>query len=125
MTSAVLETPFDSSVTTTQVQHLGRKLSTRVDITLDDGGTLIVPRTVIVAGGQTILLAGEVVGLRNLIIDSSGSVTFKATGNTAGAPKGNYVIDRITLRRGGALTIEDVNITSTSITVGSNIAGET
>ena len=132
LTTAVLTTPFDSSITTTQIQHLGPTLSSRVDITVKEGGTLIVPPTVVVAGGQTLKIYGNIVGLRNLIIDGGtdglyGTVELYPSGHTDGAEQGNYAIDHITLRRGGRLYINtDANITSTTLNIGSSVnSGET
>ena len=132
LVTAALTTPFDSSITTTHIQHLGQTLSSHVGITVEEGGTLIVPPTVVVAGGQTLKIYGKIVGLRNLIIDGGtdglyGTVELYPSGHTDGAEQGNYAIDHITLRRGGRLYINtDANITSTTLNIGSSVnSGET
>ena len=121
----MLDTPFETSIVRTEVQHLGEMLSTRVDITVEDGGTLQLPKTLVVAGGQTVQIMGNIIGLRNLIIDATGSVTLEATGSTVGEAPGNYVIDYISIRRGGVLNTQDVNLTSSTFTLGSGISDET
>ena len=122
--NSVVETPFETSTTIITSQHQGDMLSSRVDITLDFGGTLILPSTVLIAGGQKIIVNGAVVGLRNLIVDADGEIQLGSTGNTVGALVGNYAIDEITLRRGGVLKVTDANLTSTSFIIGSEILGE-
>ena len=131
VTFASMDSAYESRLDSRSTLLTGPLLSTRVDIEVNAGGSLHVPATMLVAGGQTMKVEGTLVGLRRLIIDESGTVELHPTGNTVydendNVASGSYNVDSITVLRGGKLHFYGgMNITCGSFHVNTPVASAT
>ena len=67
------------SVTTRSTRYVGSEIFLRVNLILDEGGSLATPSIVSFSGGTTAILAGTITTADTLIIGNGSTVTFEPT----------------------------------------------
>ena len=106
--------------TTYRTVYLNDVLIGSVSMVLKEGSTLILPPRVSMSNGTTIDIAGNIIGMKSLVLGNRSKLLLRETSMTQDTAPGTFSLEHLIIEDAAVLELHNMNLTMESCRIGTD-----